>query len=100
MMIVCGKIEVGAAEDITRLETALKARMERSRKDAGCLAYSFAVELGAPTVLHIIEKWESEELLNAHLQVPDEAFTKIMATANIKAASVIGYTVSGERVLR
>lgn len=99
MIVVSGRIEVGSADDIARVEDALMARMERSRKDAGCLAYSFSVEVGAPNILHVIEKWESEELLDAHLKVPDEAFSKMMATANIKSASVIGYTTSGERVL-
>lgn len=100
MIIVCGKIETGSAEDIVRVTDALTARMARTRKEPGCIDYSFAVEVGAANVMHVIEKWESEEALNVHLQVPDDAFAKAIGTANVKSASIVAYTASGERVLR
>ncbi|MBG51618.1 MAG: antibiotic biosynthesis monooxygenase [Alphaproteobacteria bacterium] len=100
MIIVNGKIETGTAEDIERVSAALRARMERTRQEPGCIDYSFAIEVGAPNVMHVLEKWESEDALNTHLQVPDEAFSQAIATANVKSASIIAYTATGERVLR
>lgn len=74
-------------------------RAQRSRKVKGNLDYSFSVSLEDPTEIRLTEKWESDELLQAHLQLPDEEFNQFIATAKIESAVVIANEVSSEREL-
>lgn len=40
--------------------------------EAGCVSYSFTVDLHDPNTFRFFECWESEELLDAHLAEPHE----------------------------
>ena len=47
----------------------------------------------------LTEVWETDELLKAHLAIPDPAFSDMLATAKIERARVVAYDSSNERVL-
>ncbi|MDF1687219.1 MAG: quinol monooxygenase YgiN [Parvibaculaceae bacterium] len=100
MIIVIGKIEVAAAEDILSIETVLADRMGRTRAEPGNIEYSFAVEVSNPTIMHVIEKWEDQAALDLHLTLQDPEFSAALAKANVTSATVRGYDASGERALR
>lgn len=99
MIIVVGRIEVASPEDINRIEPALKARMARTRQEPGNLEYSFSVEIGTLTVMHIIEKWENQAALDAHLNVIDEEFSEAISTAHSVSVSLVAHTSSAEQNL-
>ncbi len=42
---------------------------EKSRLDAGNIRYRYACADDDPDTLFLLEQWESEELLNAHLEL-------------------------------
>jgi quinol monooxygenase YgiN len=50
------------------LETALRALVAPSRKDAGCITYDLHRDIKDPRTFVFFEIWESLELLTAHGQ--------------------------------
>lgn len=99
MVIISGTIKVESEEELARVKAALIGRAARSRRDAGNIDYVFSQSLEDPTEIRLIEKWESEDLLNAHLQVPDEEFNTLIATARIEKAVVNASDVTNDRIL-
>ncbi len=99
MVIVLGKITLQTATEADRVLTALIARAQKSRADAGNLEYSFSRNLEDPKEILLTEVWESEGLLMAHLQIPDPDFNNVLATAKIENAVVKAYDGSNERLL-
>ncbi len=49
---------------------AREALVEPSRRDAGCIQYDLCQDTGDPGRFAMIEAWESEEALDAHLAQP------------------------------
>lgn len=99
MLIITGTIHVESEAELERVRSALTGRARRSRNDAGNIEYTFSQNLETPTEIQLVEKWESEAALNAHLQVPDPEFDELLRTAKIVSAVVICNETSGERVL-
>ncbi len=99
MLIVTGTIEAESEAEIERVKDALVRRARRTRDHKGCLDYAFAVSLENPREVRLIEKWESEADLEAHLEIPDKEFEELIETARIRKATVVAGEVSGEREL-
>jgi quinol monooxygenase YgiN len=99
MVIVLGKITLQTADEAERVLSALIARAKKSRADAGNLEYSFSRSLEDSKEVLLTEVWESEDLLMAHLQIPDPDFNSVLATAKIEKAIVKAYDGANERVL-
>jgi quinol monooxygenase YgiN len=51
-----------------KLEAALRALVEPSRRDAGCITYDLHRDIKDPSTFVFFEIWESLELLQAHGQ--------------------------------
>ena len=99
MLVITGIITVESESEIEPVKAALCRRAEKSRQDDGNIDYAFSQNLENPKEIRLIEKWESEELLNAHLEIPDEGFNNAMAAAKIVSARVVSNEVLDERVL-
>ena len=70
MVIVMCKFPIPAAQREAYyhdLETVLGVP---SRKDPGCLQYDYFYPAGRDDMIVLLERWENEELLNAHLNTP------------------------------
>ena len=61
--------------DDGKLSEEIKKMIDASLKDPGCLGYSFYQNILAKTEYIMIEKWESKELLNKHMET--EHFAKL-----------------------
>lgn len=94
MVIIIGKFKLESASDFDKIRGALIRRAVRSKADAGNITYEFSQSIDDPT-----EIWENEESLEAHLRVPDEEFSNLLATTRIVTATVSSYSASNERVL-
>ncbi len=72
MLIVAGEIVVaeGAVEQV---RDALNSMETETRKEAGCRAYAFSVDVNDPKMVRIFERWENMEALEAHMQTPHMA---------------------------
>jgi len=99
MILVTGSIKLESEEELENVRQALIGRAQRSRKDAGCIAYVFSQSLEDSTEIILTEKWESAELLQAHLEIPDEEFGALLSTAKITAATIVSNEADEERVL-
>jgi quinol monooxygenase YgiN len=99
MIVITGTIRVEAEDDFLSVRDALIARTARSQNDKGNIEYAFSQDLGDPTVIHLIEKWEDEASLRSHLEIPDEEFSKVMENARIVSAVVTSYDAANEKVL-
>ena len=66
MIIVMGEARFAAGE-IERLRAPLNAWIEEVCRRDGCLSYSYAVDLGDPNLLHVVETWRDEAAIDAHM---------------------------------
>ena len=69
-MIVVNAIVSSSEEDISAMKDAIASMEAASRDEAGCLDYTFSIEVNKPSVLRITEKWKTVEALQAHFQTP------------------------------
>ena len=59
-------------EDRDEVLKGLVEITELSRRDPGCVDYWWAEAVDAPNTFHFFECWESEELFEAHRDLPHE----------------------------
>ena len=79
MIVVNVRIEINAA-NLDAMKEGLAIMETASRSEEGCQDYTFSVEVNDPGVLRITEKWDSEEALGAHFQMPHMVeFRKLVA---------------------
>jgi quinol monooxygenase YgiN len=55
------------------VESALKSLTQASREDAGCISYELFASDSTPGTFVTIEKWESQEDIDAHMASPHMA---------------------------
>ena len=72
-MIVVNGVIATTAENIKLLKDAIVDMQNATLAEEGCVDYSFAVELSNPTTLRLTERWQSEEALRAHFNMPHMA---------------------------
>ena len=99
MILISGIIRLASAESVDAALTALGERAARSRQDAGCIDYVFSRSIEDPRELRLLEQWASEAELQAHLAVPDPAFSALLAEADIQFARVVAHTVTESKTL-
>ena len=90
MIIVTGTARFGAGK-LAGLGDALARNIAATRAEAGCLAYSYGVDVLEPDLLHISEQWESMEAIDAHMAAPHMAELMGAIGPAIEAVSVKAY---------
>ncbi|MFZ0170207.1 MAG: putative quinol monooxygenase [Acidimicrobiales bacterium] len=98
MIIVGGTFEVEPHER-DRFLAEHHDMMRRSRAEAGCLEYTFSADPLDPSRVLLFERWESEEVLDAHLSALRARPRSPDAEVSPKTASITLYDVTGERSL-
>ena len=94
MIVVNGIIE-STVETIEATRDAIHSMEQASRQEAGCIDYTFSVELNNPAVMRITEKWESMDDLRAHFGEPHMAeFRKALAANPPISSNVSFYEVT------
>ncbi len=69
MIIVAGTFRV-PEDQIEALMPAARAILAASRKEAGCVVYSYAFDVEDRGLIRVYEEWESRAHLEAHFQQP------------------------------
>src|SRR5690606_34092347 len=66
-VVVAGNLvlKVGTFE---RLKPHMLAMIEASRAEPGCLAYSYAIDIGDPLVVRVHEEWTDRAALERHFE--------------------------------
>lgn len=72
MLIVLAEATLGEGA-LEEGRAALTTMVEESRKEEGCIAYSYAVDVLDPAKLIIVEKWVDDAALAFHFATPHMA---------------------------
>jgi len=83
MLIVLAEATLGDGA-LDKGRAAFTAMIEASRKEEGCIAYSYAVDVLDPAKLVIVEKWVDDAALAYHFGTPHmAAFQQALAGLDI-----------------
>ena len=99
MLIVMGVIEF---EDggVEQAREAIATMEQKTRKEDGCLVYTFSQEISSPNTVRISEQWASMDALALHLKTSHMAdFGAEMGRIGLKSMDVKLYEIAGEREL-
>jgi quinol monooxygenase YgiN len=69
MIIVAGTFRV-PAERIEELMPVARATLAATRREPGCLTYSYAFDMEDRGLVRVYEEWESRPHLEAHFRQP------------------------------
>ena len=95
MILIAGTMQI-KADKLEGAKAAMATMMEATAAEPGNLAYFFSQSLGDANLVHIFEKWESEEALNEHMGSEHmAAFMGALAEA-IESAEVKKYEGASE----
>lgn len=94
MIVIAGHFVL----DPTKQDAAIAAAREmqaETRKEPGCISYTFSADLDLPGAFRIFEEWESEAALTAHFAAPHMAkFQKAAGGLGVREMKVQRYEVS------
>jgi len=94
MLVIAGRIEIDPANTEAATSAALEM-MKETRKEPGCISYTFTSDLAEPGAFRIFEEWESQNALEAHFASPHMAAVQgRVGELGVKSMDVKKYTVS------
>ena len=95
MIIVAGTIRIPEDKFDSMLDVA-QATVSATRKEAGCIVYSFAFDVEDRGLVRVYEEWESRAHLDAHLKQPQMGpWRSAMAAAGASERNIKIYETSG-----
>ncbi|GAB2481027.1 putative quinol monooxygenase [Comamonas humi] len=65
MLLIVGTVRL-PAENLDRARPAMRAMVEASRAEPGCLEYGYAEDVLVPGLVHVKELWRDQAALDAH----------------------------------
>lgn len=99
MIVVAGHLSIDPAHRDAAL-AAIATGVAATRQEAGNLDYRFSPDLDEPDRFNLIERWEDEDAMNAHMASPHLAeFLTAIGPCLAGQAEVIRYDVSGSSPL-
>jgi quinol monooxygenase YgiN len=94
MLIIAGTFRI-ATETRDKTLKAASEMMAETLKEPGCHAYCFSADLGDPALMHLFERWESEDHLKAHFNTPHMAkFQAALGTLRPQIVEIQKYEIS------
>ena len=97
MIIVMGQARFATGE-VERLRGQLNVWIAEVRQREGCLSYCYAVDLGDPDLLHIVESWRDLAAIDAHME-DMRGVMQVLAGAQMTSLSVKAYDGTYVRTL-
>ena len=67
MIIVMGTVRL-PPENLAQAKPAMRAMVDASLAEAGCLHYAYAEDVFEPGLIHVSEQWRDLEALKQHFQ--------------------------------
>ena len=99
MIVVTGHIDFDP-ERRGEFLAALDPLAKGSRADPGCIQYTFGADLENPGRVHVVEQWESDELMQAHMAAPHSAtFAKAMRSIGVLNVRATKHEVAASQPL-
>ena len=69
MILITGTVRLHA-DKLDAARPHLRALIEATRREDGCIAYSYSEDLETPGLIHVFEIWRDGEALHAHHNAP------------------------------
>lgn len=69
MLLIAGTIRL-PADRLAAARPAMRAMVEASRAEPGCLDYSYAEDVLDPGLIHVAERWQDRAALERHFTMP------------------------------
>ena len=98
MIIVQGSARIDPAH-VSALAAAAATMMAETRKEAGCILYSLAIEDAAAGVMSISERWTDAGALAAHMKTPHMVAFNAAIAGKVRGLDIKAFDVAGERKL-
>jgi len=94
MLVIAGEIEIDPGNRDKAIAAALRM-MEETRREAGCISYTFTGDFADPGRFRVFEEWESQAALDAHFASPHmAAFQAAVGGLGVKRVAIQRYEVS------
>ena len=94
MLVIAGRIRLDPAKRADALAAA-REMMRETRREAGCISYTFSADVEDDGAFHLFEEWESAEALAAHFQAPHMVrFQKAAAGLGVRETKIQRYEVA------
>ena len=98
-LIVAGTFRV-PPENVELLRPHMRAVMEATRLEEGCLVYSYGEDVGDPGLIRVFEVWRDQACLDAHFASTHmKQWQADRAAFGLHDRRISAYEVSGERQL-
>lgn len=99
MILVTGHIDFDPARRDDFL-AALEPLIKGSLADPGCLQYTFSADFENPGRVYVVEQWEADELMQAHMATPHFAeFGQVIQTVGVRVVKVTKHAVTSSTPL-
>ena len=69
MLVIVGTFRV-LPTSLDAARPAMRAMIEASRAEDGCIGYDYAEDMLAPGLIHVTERWRDRAALDAHFNAP------------------------------
>ena len=100
MLVIAGEIEIDPANRDKAIAAALRV-MEETRREAGCISYTFTGDFADQGRFRVFEEWESQAALETHFASPHmAAFQAAVGGLGVKRVAIQRYEVSSVGPLR
>ena len=94
MIVIAGTISIDPEKRAVATPAAI-TMMAETRREAGCISYTFSGDLQQPGDFRIFEEWESQEALDAHFKTPHmAAFQAAMGGFGVRGMKVQKYEIA------
>lgn len=94
MLVIAGRISIDPAKREAAIAAAVDM-MEQTRKEKGCISYTFSADLSDPGEFRIFEEWEDAQALGAHMKSPHMAkFQAAMGGFGVRGVKLQRYEIA------
>lgn len=98
-VIIAGTVRVPAG-NVARFRPHMAAMLAASRAEAGCVAYSYAVDVEDPGLIRIFEAWRDQAAVDFHFATPHLAVWRAAwPEFGVSERRLFAYEVASERAL-
>ncbi|MPY92724.1 MAG: hypothetical protein GEV08_06515 [Acidimicrobiia bacterium] len=97
MLVIAGTFNVEPSDRDAFLAAA-NAVMAETLREEGCHAYCFSPDISDPAVVHLFEKWESEDHLGPHMKAEHiKTFGRALKGLTVNSRDLTMYEVASEK---
>ena len=94
MLVIAGHVRIEPANREAAV-TAVRDMMEATRRETGCISYTFSADLNDPGSFRIFEEWESQDALDTHFKAPHmAAFQAKIGKVGVREMKVQKYEIA------